>query len=780
MFFKVPRINILSNFFIRIFFKCLVLVTCTNVYGNETTGVGNKMDSVINQTDQFHLNDSSKTIKLQVRSWYEITLGESEHQVVYKLIFPDDSVNFFKYFSTQNDINSFPAIGIWSNQIYEQYPQARTFYIEQIKEKFIYVNYSWKLFGSISDEDTLELHFNYDIQLNQDSVFLINKTKSNIAGISPLPDILKNDTLIWAINHYSLNKNFHFTENDYHILFVKVKNKGGLIGNKEVIDKWERNLGAFSYFILRIFPFLLLLFLMQHYEAFIANKTVNFKIKLNYLYYVLIPLFCVFAIDAICDYRFHFSYLQDFYLYAGELNFTTFLLIPLAISLFLFLLSFFPINLSKLNSLYIKSVFRIISLAILYFVALCLLKFLFRFSYSVFHSVLLLACLGFFLNKIKHVVTIGIVIILLSALSAFINQNSNSNNFLFAIDNTILYVPFVFLIYIYFKMENRQIISIDNTVIMFINSSALIIFSCYVSELFRSIIIVPIGFLLSIFAFKWVIFKNITDQTRLFQEYSLIIQKRQDWVTNYFITIELKQIEKLKKTVRKKLLKGDLKIDDYDTQIEKINKYLKINMPASSDKIEEYGLGIGPFESFWKNGIHSAKWYLVLGAPIILTYFFKNRQDFIIVNLSNYLTLILDYFVSGFFFGYFFLFLKGNTGWKKGLYLGLVTQIISIITFLLKGTEISQDVIIVILQKITLFFFLGLIFFDIFTLKKFFKSEFKLNMVFKIEDLTGVTTLGSVLAASIGGSILAIVSGYLPKIVDILINNVNNVNLPKH
>lgn len=88
-------------------------------------------------------------------------------------------------------------------------------------------------------------------------------------------------------------------------------------------------------------------------------------------------------------------------------------------------------------------------------------------------------------------------------------------------------------------------------------------------------------------------------------------------------------------------------------------------------------LAFGPHKTAWQNGVHGAEWAFLFAIPWLIAYFVSFMQEtsfphsFLLTSAIDMLSIFTFWVGIGFFLGYFFPYLRGDTGFQKGLRLSL-------------------------------------------------------------------------------------------------------------
>ena len=133
------------------------------------------------------------------------------------------------------------------------------------------------------------------------------------------------------------------------------------------------------------------------------------------------------------------------------------------------------------------------------------------------------------------------------------------------------------------------------------------------------------------------------------------------------------------------------------------------------------------------------------------------------------LVFYLKWLVQSFFFGYFFEYLRGENGFKKGLWLAVFVLVCSLSLDILQLTSIAEipSLFFEAAQKTTFFAALGTIAFDYMTLRK---NGFGWRKLRLISDVPGLTTLVSLIVSAASVAVTAVLTGRVTDLVTVLLS----------
>jgi hypothetical protein len=223
----------------------------------------------------------------------------------------------------------------------------------------------------------------------------------------------------------------------------------------------------------------------------------------------------------------------------------------------------------------------------------------------------------------------------------------------------------------------------------------------------------------------------------------------------------------LRKNLRARLASGDMTFEEYDSQLEARKKELdKLHQKAVVEgrPVREVALTFGPYPSAWQNGLHGARFALLLASPWILLFL----QDFFSDPLSSQAYPLWEFLVAlvivtcqwavfGFLFGYFYPYLWGRSGLHKGFGFFFVSVIPSLPLMALFNTtpEAWQASLFWALQVFVLCILLGLLAFDYAILRR---GYWDWQILFEVHGLRSVGISVSSILVAVGAAVTTLMT----------------------
>jgi hypothetical protein len=222
-----------------------------------------------------------------------------------------------------------------------------------------------------------------------------------------------------------------------------------------------------------------------------------------------------------------------------------------------------------------------------------------------------------------------------------------------------------------------------------------------------------------------------------------------------------------RKNLSKKVSSAKISLEAYDTQLaqgeaqmaELRNRTTIANRPA-----RDFTLAFGPFPSAWENGVHGLRWALLFGLPWIglfvrdylhapITTGTYPLWDFI----ADFLNVLVTWGGIGFFFGYFYPYIRGRNGLQKGftVFIGIVAPALPLTTLFNSNAAAWSSDLLWFVQVFIQCMLVGLVAFDYRIVRK---GGFNWPMLFDLHGLTGIGISVSSIVAAIGVAVTTLLS----------------------
>jgi len=280
---------------------------------------------------------------------------------------------------------------------------------------------------------------------------------------------------------------------------------------------------------------------------------------------------------------------------------------------------------------------------------------------------------------------------------------------------------------------------------------------------------IPITFLLGWAAIQWLLASGRKWDEDIEKQFKQLSSVRSRLIAHGSLVRVLDQTYlQYRKDRIEKLAKGELKPRKFKTDLSTWERDKKIVSRGPKAKLDQelskHPLAFGHKPTAWDNAVHGAKWAALLALPWFIIYivdFMQGTSFSISYPLLDFLIDILTIFGRwasiGFFLGYFFPYLRGDSGLEKGLWLALVVIAPSLPLYFIQNNSADawRAALFWATQVLIECILLGLFAFDYSTVQEE-RRGFQLLL-----ELHGIRSLGlwtATLIAAIGTSAVTLLS----------------------
>lgn len=163
-----------------------------------------------------------------------------------------------------------------------------------------------------------------------------------------------------------------------------------------------------------------------------------------------------------------------------------------------------------------------------------------------------------------------------------------------------------------------------------------------------------------------------------------VVREREGWAGKILKVLEVYEAESKLAEYTKKSRKGDLQPEDLEASRVEAQKTFDAAKPIiaveGETRVDDVFLSIGPTGSNWGDGVHAAKLGFWLSLPLLAGFLirtlpeaFDYQGQFAVLAFFMRTTAFVAYWAAAaFFFGYFFMCLRGSTGLWKGVWVALL------------------------------------------------------------------------------------------------------------
>jgi len=307
-----------------------------------------------------------------------------------------------------------------------------------------------------------------------------------------------------------------------------------------------------------------------------------------------------------------------------------------------------------------------------------------------------------------------------------------------------------------------------------------LLFSCYLVGTSSNLMTIPIPFLLALWVFPKFLITSRTSRWKLDLLCETVQAERKTLLSRVTSRLEPDNFNKTLDNLEKKVIVGDLSLEDFEKRKREITAYTdnyeQTCRLGTGLKVRDVALGFGPKITNWENGI----WAIQRSLPLIIFLFIlfvpgllesQINENYFLAGLSSQMIMfIFNWLIAAFFFGYFFTYIRGESGLKKGL----TVSVAIVISFLPVWLILLQNPVALLFQvgrQVFFFTVLGLWAFDHYTLRNTLDEQFSWRKFFQFTDLPNLTASTSVILASLSVAINSVLTGQFTSIVSLIIKS---------
>lgn len=315
---------------------------------------------------------------------------------------------------------------------------------------------------------------------------------------------------------------------------------------------------------------------------------------------------------------------------------------------------------------------------------------------------------------------------------------------------------------------------------MFFGLSALV-FASYVVGSTPNWFMIPVPFLLALF-----IFRRYVIQTPIGKCFAVEKVRERAWsdrrgmLERYFSAKGLTQLRQTYEELDKNRLAGE--VSDADYQILKSELEGRINECEKDAKITNHVdvrdvvAAIGPFKTNWENAVWAVKRGFILALLFSTLYLWNLLQIetwppepyYWLKIVSSSGAFFSYWIVCAFFFGYFFICLRGDSGLQKGVYVS--TAVILCLTPIWLISLTSPISLFLRGGQTFLFFTLLGLLSDYQVFRKALGERFGWKKFMQFEEVANFSAFATVMITSIGTTTQSAVTGNFNKVIQDFVN----------
>jgi hypothetical protein len=257
-----------------------------------------------------------------------------------------------------------------------------------------------------------------------------------------------------------------------------------------------------------------------------------------------------------------------------------------------------------------------------------------------------------------------------------------------------------------------------------------------------------------------------------------VVEQRSELIDNILtLNAAEREYKGYQEKQREKLVNGEISfwehkknLKDRHRQLQRLREGYRIaDRPA-----KDVALAFGPQRGAWENAVHGTKFALLFASPWIALALHdlltgSPPKGFYPLWYLAYdvMTMVLKWGLYGFFFGYFYPYLRGKNGLQKGLWLFLAVVLPTLPLTAISNSSISdwQATLFWVLQVFIQCILLGLVAFDYVTLQRGGYRDWRL--LFEVHDLPSVGISVSSILVAIGAAVTTLLTTQATNLVSL-------------
>lgn len=298
---------------------------------------------------------------------------------------------------------------------------------------------------------------------------------------------------------------------------------------------------------------------------------------------------------------------------------------------------------------------------------------------------------------------------------------------------------------------------------------AALLFGCYVVGSTAHWFLIPAPLLLSLWVLPRFVLRPPGECVSLDTARASILSSRAGWLKAVPSAERRGAVRDALKKLSENFGAGEIKSkEEFEKQRAEIEKLLA---PERADGGEQAGadearlaLNFGPLGTRWQDGVWASKVGLLLASPFLALSLWELLQGAPegpherLYLLSRALIQSANWAAAGFFFGYFFPDLRGDTGLRKGIYVALAVCA-CLLPVWLTAQPNPAAVLLRAGQTVIFFSALGLCAFDYFTLRSELGERFEWRRLLDVQSVPSLAAAASLAIAGAGGAVNSVLTG---------------------
>ena len=342
----------------------------------------------------------------------------------------------------------------------------------------------------------------------------------------------------------------------------------------------------------------------------------------------------------------------------------------------------------------------------------------------------------------------------------------------------ILALALILLMRDYASQRRKDRVVLDLTAM----EVAIVLFAVFLVNSSRSWLFIPVPFLVGLLMVRFWLFQPIA---KMRSQHSLLVKaakNRKRLIQDILDAASAKtRFEKIRKALTKKLEAAELKPHDYKARLyeykQEFKQELSLEQVEPGYQSRDIVFAVGE-TNLWRNTQIVIKYGIVLATIPLLIALYEHlpvaqvRYPYPLANLIVFfIQSIASWLLYAFFFGYYYVHLRGNSGLVKGLclFVGLVLPFAIYRLLSAQSLEEMQPFFLWVTQVFLFCTLLGLLSEDYRLLRQ---NGYQMRDLLAVHNLPVLSIYASSVVAAVTPTIIAIITGRLGDVVNFFLETV--------
>lgn len=327
-------------------------------------------------------------------------------------------------------------------------------------------------------------------------------------------------------------------------------------------------------------------------------------------------------------------------------------------------------------------------------------------------------------------------------------------------------IPLLLTVSLIVQLRRRK----DQQKTMVLMASLFFVFyCCYLTNIKETFLLFPVTLVAAVVLNRLIMVRDKRVRLQLIQAGNQLYNQELNDIKVFRNMPEYRKSVKLKELYRQRLLDGVLLPADYEKAVADLNKLIGEPGVVNIQRRMEFG----PYREPLRNGLTAMGYGLLVSALIYLVYFkfYLIETNYEVAGIPHMFDgdatrLIVKHFfpillhgMAAFCLGYFFPFLRGNSGWEKGAWLGAAIGLAHVpVVYCTVENAGWSPLAGVFFKHVIILMITGFMACDLVTIRKIFGRNHSWKEVIHVMGWKKTITLGAFVMTAVGSGITSWIS----------------------